>query len=99
MAGEKQTSLPYGNNARGSVKWHRRKISEPWADGDTLIFRIDTDFGTLRFQRGGAKSRELMLRNVLPFSNDRKYPDFLRVFAYCGSLQEVEGESLFSIIE
>lgn len=89
LAGGKQYVLPYGNKARGKVLWHRRRICEAWRDGDVLTFRIDTDFGTVSFQRGDSKP--LALINVLAFSNNRKYPDYLRLFAYCGTLQEVQG--------
>lgn len=83
---QRQTMLPYANGARGVPIWLRRKLTEPWEDGDVLKFRIDTNENTVVFQRGDMP--EKALRNVLAFTNNRQHPEFLRAFAYCGSFSE-----------
>lgn len=83
LNGQRQTQLPYAHGARGNPIWLQRKLTEPWEDGDVLKFRIDTNENTIVFQRGNTPEKTLW--NVLAFTNNRTYPDFLHVFAYCGS--------------
>ena len=61
--------------------WMQRKISEPWVDGEVLHFRIDTNENTIVYRKGNTP--EKTLRNILAFTNNRTYPDYLQVFAYC----------------
>lgn len=79
---QRQTQLPYANGARGVATWIRRKICEPWEDDDVLKFTIDTNENTVVFQRGNTPKR--VFWNVLAFTNNRVYPEFLHVHAYCG---------------
>jgi len=81
---QRQTQLPYANGARGMPQWLRRKICEPWEDGDILKFRIDTNENTIVFQRGNTPKR--VFWNVLAFTNNRTFPEFLHVYAYCGGV-------------
>lgn len=83
LVGQRQTQLPYAHGARGEPKWLRRKISEPWQDGDELKFRIDTNENTIVFEKSNSSRK--VFWNVLAFTNNRKYPDFLRVMAFCGT--------------
>ena len=82
LDGKRQSKLPYSHGARGLPTWMHRKISEPWMDGDVLKFRIDTNENTIVIQRGDWPA--IVLWNVLAFTNNRDYPDFLRVYAFCG---------------
>jgi len=82
LNGQRQTQLPYAHGARGQPTWLSRKISEPWNDGVELKFRIDTNENTIVFQKGDTPKK--VFWNVLSFTNNRTYPEFLKVFAYCG---------------
>merc|ERR1719464_793370 len=70
------------------LKWHSSKVSDPWKDGDTLKFKIDTDTCSVGFTIQGKGDDEVragwMFKNVLSFTNKRMYPKHLSVFAYCG---------------
>ncbi|CAB9523418.1 expressed unknown protein [Seminavis robusta] len=83
---KRQTQLPYSHGARGVPTWSRRKISEPWLDGEVLKFRIDTNESTIVFQREGPP--EKLFWNVLAFTNNRQFPDFLRLYAFCGGVPQ-----------
>ena len=78
----RQTQLPYSRGARGVATWQSRKISEPWEDGDELKFKIDTNENTIVFQKSNTPAKTFW--NVLAFTNNAKYPEYLRAFAYCG---------------
>eukprot|EP00978_Attheya_sp_CCMP212_P010112 scaffold24251_cov40-Attheya_sp.AAC.3 len=80
LGGQKQTQLPYAHGARGIPSWLHRKISEPWVDGDELKFRIDTNENTIVFQRSNYP--EKVFWNILAFTNNRNFPDYVRVYAY-----------------
>lgn len=82
LNGQRQTQLPYAHGARGQPTWLSRKISEPWNDGVELKFRIDTNENTIVFQKGNTPKK--VFWNILSFTNNRTYPEFLKVFAYCG---------------
>jgi len=77
------TQLPYSRGARGVATWQIRKISEQWVDGDELKFKIDTNENTIVFQKGNTPAKTFW--NVLAFTNNVKYPEYLRAFAYCGA--------------
>ena len=79
LSNQRQTQLPYAHGARGEPTWLRGKLSEPWEDGDELSFIIDTNENTITFQRNNLPKKAL--RNVLAFTNNRLYPEYLRVFA------------------
>ena len=83
---QRQTQLPYSHGARGVSTWMSRKISEPWEDGTELRFKIDTNENTIVFQKGNAPAKTFW--NALAFTNNPKYPEFLRAFAYCGAWEE-----------
>lgn len=83
LVNQRQTQLPYSNNARGVPTWLRRKISETWQNNDELKFLIDTNENTIVFQRNNMPKKTFW--NVLAFTNNRKFPEFLRVYAFCGS--------------
>jgi predicted lactoylglutathione lyase len=72
----------------GKLKWYSSKVSEPWKNGDTLKFKIDTITNTLGFTIQGAGEKEVrtgwMFKNVLAFTNNRTYSDYMQVMAYCG---------------
>ena len=88
FAGERQLEPPYAAGKAGKLKWYSSKVSEPWKNGDTLKFKIDTHENTVGFIITGLDDKEAstgwMFTNVLSFTNDRTYPDYLQVFAYCG---------------
>ena len=79
---QRQTQLPYSRGLRGVATWQSRKISEPWEGGEELKFKIDTNENTIVFQKGNTPAKTLW--NVLAFTNNPKYPEYLRAFAYCG---------------
>jgi hypothetical protein len=81
LTNQKQTQLPYSHNARGVPQWRNHKISEPWEDGDELKFQIDTNENTIVYQRGNTPKKTFW--NVLAFTNNRKYPEFLHMYAFC----------------
>ena len=83
---QRQLQLPYSRGARGVATWQSRKISEPWEDNDELKFKIDTNENTIFFQKGNTPAKTFW--NVLAFSNNPKYPEYLCVFAYCGGRHE-----------
>jgi hypothetical protein len=72
----------------GKLKWYSSKVSEPWKNGDTLKFKIDTHTNTLGYTIQGADEKEVrtgwMFKNVLAFTNNRTYIDYMQVMAYCG---------------
>jgi len=90
FGGQKQLEAPSasGNKAGGKLKWHSSKVSEAWKDGDTLKFKIDTTTNTLGYTIQGENDAEVrtgwMFANVLAFTNNKMYPNFLNVFAYVG---------------
>lgn len=88
FAGETQLQPSPAGKAGGKLKWHSSKISEPWKNGDTLKFKIDTHENTVGFTLKGPDDKEVrtgwMFTNVLSFTNNRTYPDYLQVLAYCG---------------
>ena len=88
LSNQRQTGLPYSHGARGKLKWLERKISEPWEDEDILNITIDTNTNTVTFQRNGLPWK--VLRNVLAFTNNRVYPEYLRVFAYSWAMSPEE---------
>jgi len=79
---QRQTQLPYSRGARGVATWQSRKISEQWVDGDELKFKIDTNENTIVFRKGNKPAKTFW--NVLAFTNNPKYPEYLHAFAYCG---------------
>ena len=83
---QRQTQLPYSHNTRGLATWLARKICEPWQDGDVIKIKIDTNENTVVFQKGNTPKKTFW--NVLAFTNNPKYPEFLRVYAYCGGWSE-----------
>ena len=83
LNGQKQTQLPYSRGARGVSTWSPRKISEPWENGVELKFKIDTNENTIVFQKGDSPAKTFW--NILAFTNNPKYPEYLRAFAYCGA--------------
>ncbi|KAL3906783.1 MAG: hypothetical protein SGARI_003844 [Bacillariaceae sp.] len=87
---QKQTQLPYSHGARGLPTWKERRISEPWVDGDELKFRLDTNENTIVFQKGNTPKKTFW--NVLAFTNNRRYPEFLRAYAYAGNGKFVGGK-------
>jgi hypothetical protein len=88
LNGQRQTQLPYAHGARGVPCWRRRKISEPWEDGEELKFRVDTNENTIVFKKGDTP--EKIFWNVLAFTNNQDYPDFLCVYAYCGGFRQLD---------
>ena len=82
---QRQTQLPYSRGARGVATWQSRKISEQWVDGDELKFKIDTNENTIVFQKGNTPEKTFW--NVLAFTNNVKYPEYLRAYAYCGAVK------------
>jgi len=88
LSNQRQTQLPYSHGARGLPQWQSRKISEPWEDGVELTFRIDNNENTIVYKKGDTP--EKVFWNTLAFTNNRNFPDFLRVFAYCGGGGKVE---------
>jgi len=90
FGGQKQLEAPSasGNKAGGKLKWHSSKVSEAWKDGDTLKFKIDTTTNTLGYTIQGVDDKDVrtgwMFANVLAFTNNKMYPQFLNVFAYAG---------------
>ena len=80
LSNQRQSQLPYAHGARGEPTWLSRKLCEPWEDGDELNFIIDTKDNTVVFQKNGLPKK--VLQNVLAFTNNRVYPEFLRVYAY-----------------
>lgn len=88
FGGQKQLEVPNAAGKAGKLKWHSSKVSDQWKDGDTLKFKIDTNSMTLGFTIQGKDDKEVrtgwMFKNVLAFTNNKTYPDFLHIFAYCG---------------
>jgi len=89
FGGQKQLEAPSSSGkAGGKLKWHSSKVSEAWKDGDTLKFKIDTTTNTLGYTIQGVDDDEVrtgwMFANVLAFTNNKMYPNFLNVFAYVG---------------
>ena len=82
LNGQHQTQLPYAHGARGQPTWLSRKISEPWEDGVELKFRIDSDENTIVYQKGNTPEKTFW--NVLAFTNNRLYTEYMQLFAYCG---------------
>jgi len=78
-------------------KWYSHKVSEPWQDGDTLTFKIDIPKNTIGYTIRGAIDNKVrsgwMFSNVLAYTNNRMYPDYLQVFAYCGGKQSLNNPS------
>jgi len=78
-------------------KWYSHKVSEPWQDGDTLTFKIDIPKNTIGYTIRGAVDNKVrsgwMFSNVLAYTNNRMYPDYLQVFAYCGGKQSLNNPS------
>merc|ERR1712238_317490 len=76
------------NLTKKQLKWYSSKISEDWKDGDTLNFKIDTFRNTVVYTIQGIGDKEVRtgvkLSNILSFTNNHSFPDFLQVFAYCG---------------
>jgi hypothetical protein len=70
------------------LKWYSSKVSEPWKNGDTLKFKIDTHTNTLGYTIQGAGEKEVrtgwMFKNVFAFTNNRTYSDYMQVLSYCG---------------
>lgn len=64
--------------------WLRRKVSEPWKDGDEIKIRVDPNENTIVFNVKKGNMPEKVFWNVLAFSNNSKNPDFIRLYAYCG---------------
>ena len=79
---QRQTQLPYSHGARGVPIWTKRKISEQWQNDEVLTFKIDTNEKTIVYQRGDTPKKTFW--NLLHFSNNVKYPDYLRVYAFAG---------------
>jgi len=50
-------------------------------DGVVLKFHIDTNKNTIIYQKGNTP--EKVLSNVIAFTNNRMYPEYLKLFAYC----------------
>jgi len=89
FGGQKQLEAPSSSGkAGGKLKWHSSKVSEAWKDGDTLKFKIDTTTNTLGYTIQGVDDKDVrtgwMFANVLAFTNNKMYPQFLNVFAYVG---------------
>jgi len=90
FGGQKQLEAPSssGGGKQAKLKWHSSKVSEAWKDGDTLKFKIDTTTNTLGYTIQGVDDAEVrtgwMFANVLAFTNNKMYPNFLNVFAYVG---------------
>jgi hypothetical protein len=78
-----------GTNPK-SLKWFSFKVNEKWEDGNILTFKIDTYKNTVGFtihnddDTTKAVRAGWMFSNVLKFTNNPIYPDYLQVFAYCG---------------
>jgi len=96
FAGKLQLKEQSSNNKL--KKWYSHKVSEPWQDGDTLTFKIDTIKNTIGYtirgkSKQGGKKAEVrsgwMFANVLAYTNNRTFPDYLQVFAYCGGKQSL----------
>lgn len=96
MSGHKQTRLPYSYKQRGEPVWMSRKLSEPWKSGDTLTLGIDTANGNIYYERSGMKKK--IFKNILTFTNDRDFPDYIQVFAFVCSLDGPESARL-SLVE
>ena len=71
---------------KGISTWSPRKISEPWGNGVELRFKIDTNENTIVFQKGDSLAKTFW--NILAFTNNPKYPEYLCLFAYCGHPNE-----------
>jgi hypothetical protein len=84
LSNQRQTQLPYSHGARGVPMWLRRKVSEPWKDGDEIKIRVDPNENTIVFNVKKGNMPEKVFWNVLAFSNNSKNPDFIRLYAYCG---------------
>ena len=84
LNGQRQNQLPYTHGTRGEPTWMESKISEPWEDGVVLKFRIDTNKNTIIYQKGNTPKK--VLSNVIAFTNNRMYPEYLKLFAYCRGL-------------
>lgn len=82
LSNQRQTQLPYSRNARGVPTWQRQKISEKWENDDELKFQIDTNENTIVFQRNSMPKKTFW--NVLAFTNNRKFPEHLQAYAFCG---------------
>ncbi|KAL7541644.1 hypothetical protein ACHAXR_011089 [Thalassiosira sp. AJA248-18] len=89
---QRQTQLPYSHNARGQRMWMKRKICEPWLDGDEIKIRVDTNENTVVFKKGSTPAKTFW--NALAFTNNPKYPESLRVFAYCGGESAQTNETI-----
>lgn len=89
FGGQKQLEAPTASGKEGKLKWHSSKVSDQWKDGDTLKFKVDTNSMTLGFTIQGKDESEVrtgwMFKNVLAFTNNKTFPNFLHMFAYCGS--------------
>ena len=97
LTGQRQNQLPYSLGARGTLVWTHQKISEPWKDGDILKFTIDTNENTIVFQKGNTPKK--VFWNVLYFTNNTKYPEYLRLFAYCGGQSEAATKNELTIVQ
>ena len=70
LKNQQQTQLPYSEGRRGLPTWLKRKISEPWTDGDELKSRVDTNANTIVFQKRITHRENIC--NVLAFFKDQK---------------------------
>jgi len=70
------------------MKWYSSKVSDPWQNGDTIRFKINTVTNTLGYTLQGKHDKEVRsgwsFQNLLAFTNNHTYPDYFQVFAYCG---------------
>ena len=89
---QRQTQRQYFRGVREVATWQSHKISSSWEDGDELKFKIDTNENTIVFQKGNTPTKTF--KNVLAFTNNPKYPEHLRAFAYCGWTKSTEDDGV-----
>jgi len=89
FSGKRQKKPPSSGTIKPSkLKWSSSKVSDPWQDGDTITFKIDTFTNTIGYTVKGVNDTDArfgwLFTNVLAFTNNHTYPDYFQIFTYCG---------------
>ena len=82
LSNQHQPQLPCSQGAGSVPMWHAQQLSEPWADGDLLMFQIDTNENTIIFQR--ANNNQTNLVSVSQFTNNQTNLHSVSLSAFCG---------------